>query len=285
MWPCGGTAGIFLCAAWVDARAASGDETSDFPIVPAETRSAPEACRGPPGTLRYALRPQARQPLHRAPYQGFALCAVSGDALDRVRGPPYHDFPPCPLGVLDGAYRCYLNENSSSSFNPVICYFSKSARRYALFTMVGIAGDDDLDAPDLNCGPRWSEPPRPTSANATIPDRDRVGGDGKTLAGTTLDSGASAALPTSLSARWRASAPRSKPPNGLARLSPRRTHSPRPTLGSLRWHSRFACHPLRPKGLRGTRAWRRQKRASERCLPRGTVGLEIGCCGAPQGQW
>ena len=73
MWPCGGTAGIFLCAAWVDARAASGDETSDFPIVPAETRSAPEACRGPPGILRYALRPQARQPLHRAPYQGLHL--------------------------------------------------------------------------------------------------------------------------------------------------------------------------------------------------------------------
>src|SRR3984893_6416372 len=29
------------------------------------------------------------------------------------------------------------------------------ARRYALFTMVGIAGEDDLDAPDLN-----SEPPK-----------------------------------------------------------------------------------------------------------------------------
>jgi hypothetical protein len=26
------------------------------------------------------------------------------------------------------------------------------ARRYALFTLVGIAGEDDLDAPDLNCG-------------------------------------------------------------------------------------------------------------------------------------
>jgi hypothetical protein len=27
------------------------------------------------------------------------------------------------------------------------------ARRYALFTLVGIAGEDDLDAPDLNCEP------------------------------------------------------------------------------------------------------------------------------------
>src|SRR2546428_11395292 len=28
------------------------------------------------------------------------------------------------------------------------------ARRYALFTLVGIAGEDDLDAPDLDAGPR-----------------------------------------------------------------------------------------------------------------------------------
>jgi hypothetical protein len=28
------------------------------------------------------------------------------------------------------------------------------ARRYALFTLVGIAGEDDLDAPDLCDGPR-----------------------------------------------------------------------------------------------------------------------------------
>src|SRR3984957_19993675 len=36
------------------------------------------------------------------------------------------------------------------------------ARRYALFTLVGIAGEDDLDAPDLNSGPNpAAEPPRP----------------------------------------------------------------------------------------------------------------------------
>src|SRR5436190_13979574 len=33
------------------------------------------------------------------------------------------------------------------------------ARRYALFTLVGIAGEDDLDAPDL-----CAAPPSPTSA-------------------------------------------------------------------------------------------------------------------------
>src|SRR3954464_1608634 len=33
------------------------------------------------------------------------------------------------------------------------------ARRYALFTLVGIAGEDDLDAPDLCDGPRSPAPP------------------------------------------------------------------------------------------------------------------------------
>ena len=36
------------------------------------------------------------------------------------------------------------------------------ARRYALFTLVGIAGEDDLDAPDLDAGPNpAAEPPGP----------------------------------------------------------------------------------------------------------------------------
>src|SRR6266567_1914262 len=41
------------------------------------------------------------------------------------------------------------------------------ARRYALFTLVGIAGEDDLDAPDLNASPK--------------PDADqwRAGSDGR----------------------------------------------------------------------------------------------------------
>src|SRR6266480_1206201 len=37
------------------------------------------------------------------------------------------------------------------------------ARRYALFTLVGIAGEDDLDAPDLNAHPNPTAPvPRPS---------------------------------------------------------------------------------------------------------------------------
>ena len=40
------------------------------------------------------------------------------------------------------------------------------ARRYALFTLVGIAGEDDLDAPDLGADPKpAAELPRPGSAS------------------------------------------------------------------------------------------------------------------------
>ena len=55
------------------------------------------------------------------------------------------------------------------------------ARRYALFTLVGIAGEDDLDAPDLDAGPTPStELPAPirrsngqTAAARRTPDGDR----------------------------------------------------------------------------------------------------------------
>src|SRR6266542_2545989 len=51
------------------------------------------------------------------------------------------------------------------------------ARRYALFTLVGIAGEDDLDAPDLNCQPvaeagvSPSAKPYPDRAASTPPGR------------------------------------------------------------------------------------------------------------------
>ena len=35
------------------------------------------------------------------------------------------------------------------------------ARRYALFALVGIAGEDDLDAPDAIAGPEPASPPGP----------------------------------------------------------------------------------------------------------------------------
>ena len=46
------------------------------------------------------------------------------------------------------------------------------ARRYALFTLVGIAGEDDLDAPDLSAAvgapPSQNSPPRPERAGGLL---------------------------------------------------------------------------------------------------------------------
>ena len=47
------------------------------------------------------------------------------------------------------------------------------ARRYALFTLVGIAGEDDLDAPDLDAAPK----PRPISHGAAVSRSPRCGRD------------------------------------------------------------------------------------------------------------
>lgn len=45
------------------------------------------------------------------------------------------------------------------------------ARRYALFALVGIAGEDDLDAPDVIAGPTASTEPRPGSASKGKPPK------------------------------------------------------------------------------------------------------------------
>src|SRR5690242_18190069 len=50
------------------------------------------------------------------------------------------------------------------------------ARRYALFTLVGIAGEDDVDAPDLAVPPRQnSEPQRPDGGNGHWKDAKPTG--------------------------------------------------------------------------------------------------------------
>src|SRR5262245_11306595 len=59
------------------------------------------------------------------------------------------------------------------------------ARRYALFTLVGIAGEDDLDAPDLCDGPRSLKPPavdrsfRSTDDQSRMPARTPGNGGGR----------------------------------------------------------------------------------------------------------
>jgi ERF superfamily protein len=51
------------------------------------------------------------------------------------------------------------------------------ARRYALFTLVGIAGEDDLDAPDLplSGGTPVSPAPEPAQGHALDPGRGANG--------------------------------------------------------------------------------------------------------------
>ena len=74
------------------------------------------------------------------------------------------------------------------------------ARRYALFTLVGIAGEDDLDAPDLVA-------PTPATSLSKGPKRDSTtGGNGARVADRTNSAGAAAsqsALSAALSASLR----------------------------------------------------------------------------------
>ena len=61
------------------------------------------------------------------------------------------DWPVCPVSETAAPHR----------LGAALTY----ARRYALFTLVGIAGEDDLDAPDLpNVGPSAEEQNNPPSA-------------------------------------------------------------------------------------------------------------------------
>src|SRR5262249_40100733 len=72
------------------------------------------------------------------------------------------------------------------------------ARRYALFTLVGIAGEDDLDAPDLDCQPlkeanvSASSADRPDRPASTPVGRQSGRGNGGEAGRPTLDPGTSA---------------------------------------------------------------------------------------------
>src|SRR6266446_2051467 len=67
------------------------------------------------------------------------------------------DWPVCPVSETASPHR----------MGAALTY----ARRYALFTLVGIAGEDDLDAPDLNGGAL------PHSAGSDEPRQHVVAGD------------------------------------------------------------------------------------------------------------
>src|ERR1700684_40699 len=64
------------------------------------------------------------------------------------------DWPVCPVSETSAPQR----------MGAALTY----ARRYALFTLVGIAGEDDLDAPDLEAGPGTkSDPPTGSAGQAS----------------------------------------------------------------------------------------------------------------------
>jgi ERF superfamily len=101
------------------------------------------------------------------------------------------DWPVCPIAETANPQR----------MGAALTY----ARRYALFTLVGIAGEDDLDAPDLCDGPPSSLPSvvdrsfKPTDDQSRMPPRtpgdgDARGGRTQLERAVTLDPDQSAAL-------------------------------------------------------------------------------------------
>src|SRR6266481_674137 len=74
------------------------------------------------------------------------------------------DWPVCPIADMASPRR----------MGAALTY----ARRYALFTLVGIAGEDDLDAPDLHDG----APPAPTMMPAHAVAAPQTSGDAVTPA-------------------------------------------------------------------------------------------------------
>jgi ERF superfamily len=89
------------------------------------------------------------------------------------------EWPVCPMSDMAAPHR----------MGAALTY----ARRYALFTLVGIAGEDDLDAPDLNCVPAGQneDPPR-SDAPALGPRGQTERGNGGSRGRPLLDPDASA---------------------------------------------------------------------------------------------
>src|SRR5712691_618434 len=94
------------------------------------------------------------------------------------------DWPVCPVSETAAPHR----------MGAALTY----ARRYALFTLVGIAGEDDLDAPDLNgsAQPKGGDNGRasPIGTAAAYHNQARPRGNGKDALRPILDSENSAAL-------------------------------------------------------------------------------------------
>ena len=116
------------------------------------------------------------------------------------------EWPVCPISDIASAQR----------MGAALTY----ARRYALFTLVGIAGEDDLDAPDLNgCGSGSV-----AFMEAGVPGkRRRPWGNGNDPGRTILNADASAALRDQLVRDVVSLSSAVKPHNGPAWRSRRKT--------------------------------------------------------------
>jgi ERF superfamily len=91
------------------------------------------------------------------------------------------DWPVCPIAEIAAPRR----------MGAALTY----ARRYALFTLVGIAGEDDLDAPDLNAVVK--------SGDGVLLPAGASQDDGTSLVQQSMELGVKADLPTAPNVRWR----------------------------------------------------------------------------------
>ena len=91
-------------------------------------------------TFRYAALSSGLDIVRKA-LGGHEIATVQTTAIDKEGGahPPHHDARPFVRGVA------VIGMASAPASRAALTY----ARHYALFTLVGIAGEDDLDAPDL----------------------------------------------------------------------------------------------------------------------------------------
>ena len=133
------------------------------------------------------------------------------------------------------------------------------ARRYALFTLVGIAGEDDVDAPDLEAPA--TEPSQgldadrgsangPKDSDGAGPLRSGAVGSSKQPPSQSLARSSQRADAMRCSSKSSGSTPPKMPPHGRATACPSRTRSPRLTRTRLSVHSRRGCpHSIRPSPM------------------------------------
>ena len=168
------------------------------------------------------------------------------------------DWPVCPVGETAAPHK----------MGAALTY----ARRYALFTLVGIAGEDDLDAPDLpvnttDSGTTGLSHPERMNGDAKAAATDPVVGNGLRRnprpSKPVLDADASGPVRDRLVNEIAALDAAEPPSNGPAKtLAPKTPSRPR-TLQLSKQHSGIGCRCCNWRPIRRTR-----RRLRRRTLPR-----------------